>query len=258
MKTTERIVIYAILLTLSLLVLGAPLAGTVNAANLLQDLLGPADGVALRQDEGDNLVISAEDGRLTTGDAPYEQVYSVAVCDVVSIVQEYMKKPEVAEQLNAQFERARDELTRMQEDLQKLQEAMEMTTDPTQRQRIASQGQQMAQQLQQKNREAIQEQNLLRGEFMVQAYGEIVTAVNTVSDRLGIDVVVSTRDAAQPIEERDPNQILTNILARTAVRYPDQISITEQVMDELDLPVEQPAETPAGGPMEGAMEGDEG
>jgi hypothetical protein len=116
----------------------------------------------------------------------------------------------------------------------------------------------MAQQLQQKNREAIQEQNLLRGEFMVQAYGEIVTAVNTVSDRLGIDVVVATRDAAQPIEERDPNQILTNILARTAVRYPDQIGITEQVMDELDLPAEQPAETPAGGPMEGAMEGDEG
>lgn len=251
MKTKERIVIYATLLTLGLLVLGSPLTGTVNAAALLQELLGPTDGVSLRQAEGDNLILTAKSGRLSTGDSAYQRVYSVAVCDIVSIVQEYMKQPQILDELNAQVERAREEISRKQQDLQKLAEAMEITTDPNRRQGIMAQGQQLQQELQMLNNQAIGEQNQMRGNYMIEAYDKIVAAVDAISDRDKIDLVLTTRDTSLAIEETNPNQILTNILARTAVRYPGEIDITPAVLAELDLTVATEPEASDAGAAEG-------
>ncbi len=236
MRTKERIAVYAVLLMLGLLVLGSPLAGTVNAAGLLAELLGPTDGVALRQAEGSDVVLSAKGDRLSTGASPHAQVYQVGICDVVTVMERYMLQPEVVADLNGQFERHQQELLRQGEDLQKLKDAMEMTTDPAQRNRIAQQGQQLQQTIQQKQRQAYIDQNISKGEYMIEAYGKITAAIDTVAERLGADLVLTSRDSDLPITGQDPNQILTNILARTVVRFPGEIDLTEAVIAEMNLP----------------------
>ena len=73
----------------------------------------------------------------------------------------------------------------------------------------------------------------LAAEQMQEAYSEVLAAVNVVADRLHIDLVLRFIPPDEPIEPGPPNAITAQIRLRSALRLPDELDITDDVLAEL-------------------------
>ncbi|MCK4874157.1 MAG: OmpH family outer membrane protein [Phycisphaerales bacterium] len=236
MKTQERCVVYGLLLACLLAVLGRPLATPADAQPAAEaDLTGPTDGIVLRQAEGDDLMLTAADDHVSYGTDPWHRVYSMAVCDVLAVAQAVVNRPAYQEQLDEFAESAEEALTPMREELRRLRDAIQAAPDPATRDELRRRGQELATAYQQEERRLYGEQEQLRAEMMAEAYRLAEGAVHTVADELGIDIVLATRDSEKEINAITTPNVFSDTLARVAVRHPEEINITAEVMDELDL-----------------------
>ena len=78
--------------------------------------------------------------------------------------------------------------------------------------------------------EALDEsEDLAVGELGVVGYVEIV------ADRKGIDTVYRFIPTSEPFEAENPEQAMMAIRLRDALRYPEELDITTDVMEELHL-----------------------
>jgi hypothetical protein len=67
------------------------------------------------------------------------------------------------------------------------------------------------------------------------AYRDVIAAVEVVSDRHDIDIVYRFIPTADPFESTNPEQASQAVLARIALRYPDGLDITREVLEEMSL-----------------------
>jgi Skp family chaperone for outer membrane proteins len=72
-------------------------------------------------------------------------------------------------------------------------------------------------------------------EQMQNAYNEILEAVNVVSERMNIDMVLRFIPPDGEFEQTTPDATIMQIRLRTALRLPEGIDITDDVLAELGL-----------------------
>lgn len=241
MKTKERALVYGALAMLAVLnlaaLLGVPHRVAV-AAPVAADDLGPAGALTL-VDGDDELVLKNGEGRLAWGDTAYTRAYSMAFVHIGPLMGELMAAEEYQEDRDALVE----ELQAIDEDyrerLNELGARVEaLPPESPEAQELRAQGQRLLQEAQQWGLEAQQRQAALQATQMVSAYEELVAAVNVVAERVGIDVVFRYIPSEEPFENAGPDQVLTSIRLRTALRCPEEIDITPEVAEELGLEIE--------------------
>jgi Skp family chaperone for outer membrane proteins len=82
---------------------------------------------------------------------------------------------------------------------------------------------------------AIRRRDELDVRHLQAVYRDVVNAVNVVADRMGIDIVMRFIPADREFRSINAEQALTEIRLRAAVRSPEQLDITSEVMEELGL-----------------------
>ena len=87
-------------------------------------------------------------------------------------------------------------------------------------------------------KEGMQIRGKLASEQMQEAFNEVLEAVNVVSDRLNIDIVLRFIPPDGEFERNTPDATLMQIRLRTALRLPKDIDITDEVLSELGLEVQ--------------------
>ena len=70
---------------------------------------------------------------------------------------------------------------------------------------------------------------------MQKAYKELTSAVNVVADKLGVDIVLRFIPTDNEFKAVNGDQALSEVRLRSAVKYPEKLDITSEVLEELSL-----------------------
>ncbi len=240
MKTRERAVIYSLLAVLVMLngVFLLSSSGRValaEAAAWLQDL-GPAASVTLTDEQNRELVLRNKAQRLSWGEGQFRQTYSVAFVEIGRALNPLMEQQTFVEER----ERLRAELEPIEEDYQRRLDAYgEQLRNADQRSPEAQQklfeAQRLYEEYMQWGQQAMQRQNELAAQHFERAYRELVSAVDVVSERMGIDIVLRFIPTEKEFQGQDAESALNEIRLRSALRYPAGLDITEEVLEELAI-----------------------
>jgi Skp family chaperone for outer membrane proteins len=203
------------------------------------ETLGPALSLILQGEDGKTIDLRAADGRLAWNDSPYQQTQSTAYVHIGSLLSVLMKAEDRAQErqalrqhLTADAQTMRDELERIQREIEEFGPEDEEAAD------LIRQGQQLAQQLQAFGQQAVAQEEAKAAEQLEQCYRELVTAVNVVADRHGINTVFRFIPTDDPFNPGAVNSAMVQIRLRTLLRYPDDADITDEVADELNVDLE--------------------
>lgn len=243
MKLTERAVIYS-----ALIVLGAVNAvfllsqsgrtAFAEAAAWLQNL-GPAESLTL-VDGSDELVVRNKSGRMAWGSGDFKQSYSVGFVDIGKALNPLMESSafvEERENLRSELETAEKSFQTRLEALGEELRGLEQNS-PAFRERY-EEANKIYQEYEQWSRNvALKRRDELDVKHLQQAYKEMSSAVNVVADKLGIDIVLRFIPTDRDFTSMNAEQALTEIRLRSAVKYPERLDITSEVLEELSLQVQ--------------------
>ncbi len=240
MKPTERTVIYTALGVLAALNSVFLLSNSGRTAfaetrDFIADVLGPADAVKL-VDGNKEVEIKAKDGRIAYGTGDFKQTYSVAFVDISSALNPLMESSAFADERKT----LTDELEAKEDDYQQRLNAFgeqiqgKDRDDPLVQETIRD-AQALYEEYMTWGRDAISRRNTLDVQQLQKAYKELVSAVDVVSQKLGIDIVLRFIPTENEFRAVDAEGALTEIRLRTAVKYPTGLDITTEVLEELSL-----------------------
>jgi Skp family chaperone for outer membrane proteins len=243
MARRERMIVH-VLLGLSLLLHAITLAGGSPAAvmagvrSLIEDL-GPAERLTLVEaaDAGDPLVLRARKGRLAWSDQPTHQTWAIAVVDDREVISRLMTK----DVYNDRRQALREELQPQSAEFERRMQAIiaeSQGIDPEDEQAMQEafqRYQQVQQEFQQWQQAARNRGDLLEGEILKEAYGELVAAVEVVADRRDVDLVLRSVRTDAEFPEADSRSVSLSMRMRTALLRPEGIDMTEDVLEELGL-----------------------
>ena len=246
MKRYERAFVYVALIALlamnGVLVLSSSgRTAFAEAAAWLQEL-GPAESVKLIGDEGKELAIRAKAGRVAWGDGDFRQTYTTAFVDIGKVLNPLLESTQYVEEretLRKELEATEKEY---QDKLQPLdQELRGMDQGSPEFQEKVQQFQQLLGEYQRWGREvAVKRRDEMDVRHLQAAYKELTNAVNVVADKLGVDIVLRFIPAENEFKSTNADQALTEIRLRTAVKYPERLDITTEVMEELSIQEKNP------------------
>ena len=137
-----------------------------------------------------------------------------------------------------------DELQEMQQSLleafQSVQERIkDLTPEDSEFEAISKEGQGLFKQREAFIQQAIVATAMLRAEQVERAYRELVDAINVVADRLDIDTVHRFIPTDDPFEiQPGPaafQAAMLQIRLRSVLRYPEDLDITSDVLEELGI-----------------------
>ncbi|MCH7547169.1 MAG: OmpH family outer membrane protein, partial [Planctomycetes bacterium] len=123
----------------------------------------------------------------------------------------------------------RDELNRLNEQIQELEQ------DSPEGREIRQRGNILIQEYRSWQQQTSRERDQLAAEHLERAYRELIEAVNIVADHLDIDLVHRFIPTDDPFEVRALEQAMMAVRLRPALRYPEDLDITLEVMEELSL-----------------------
>ena len=233
---TGSAILASTLVTLGLNALG--MTGRIDAAAVAdaakQVELGPADSIVIA---GKTPVrLSNVDGRMSFGDGAGHRVYSIGTVNVSKGVRALMESARFAEERD----RLTDERTAKEADFEKrAKELRERITkagddedaDPKLREDIES-FQQDVGEWGESHEKA--QRDLIAKQYEA-AYGDLREAVEVVADRRKLDIVMRFVPASEKLEPGTADDLARQLLARTFVRVPESIDITDEVMRELNV-----------------------
>ena len=239
MKRTERTIIYMALLTMAalnavFLLSSSGKAAFAEAATWLQEL-GPAESLKLV--EGDKeIAVRNRAGRLAWGDGDFKQAYSVAFVDISKALNPLMDSQafkEERETLRKELETAETEykgkLDAYGEEIQA------MDRESPQAQEKLGEARKLYEEYLDWGQKAMARRNELDARHLQQAYREMTSAANVVADKLGVDIVLRFIPTDAEFKATDAEQALTEIRLRSAVKYPERLDITTEVLEELSI-----------------------
>ena len=250
MKTKERFVIYCLLMALIVInlsyVLSAPgspgtpgIGGGVAYAEPINvgDILGPADGVELLDPEEDeNLTLRNVEGRLSWGEEAHHRAYSIGYVHLGRVLNRQLAADEFEEERQGMLDEIQEKDQEYRDELNKLNEQLqESEQDSPEGREIRQRGNILVQEYRSWQQQVARERDQLAAEHLERAYRELIDAVNNVADRLGIDLVHRFIPTDDPFEVRALEQAMMAVRLRPALRYPEDLDITYEVMEELSL-----------------------
>ncbi|MEM7228787.1 MAG: OmpH family outer membrane protein [Planctomycetota bacterium] len=238
MQRRDRMLVTATLMVgvLNLIVLGSiagPRAYAATSAWL--DDLGPAAKLTLTTDDT-SVDIVATEGRLAWGDDEANRVYSVGFVHVGRMLDAIMQSDSYADiraEMEERFTEERDALISEIEDFQERVQGID-PDDPA-FEGLAQEWEELNGRRRMVEEEASRTYSGLLTDQMTSAYRDIVNAVEVVSDRRDIDIVLRFIPTSNDFQGMSPDQIGQGILSRVALRYPDGLDITDDVIEEMAL-----------------------
>lgn len=245
-RTTDRLVAaLALAIAVASLVVHhppSPAQADVSHSAAPAEDLGPADAVILADakpaggDAPATVRVRANGGRIAWSDEPTAKAWSVGVIHVDKVMKAVLatssyvsKREEIENETRKTDEEFGKRLQELQgrygtlapdsPDLEKAQREFASLRDEYNRWREG----------------AMRIQEKFLAEQVEAAYRELLNAVEIVSDREGIDVVLRTLVPGDPFESNTFIEARDNVVGRAILRYPEAIDITGRVMKELGV-----------------------
>jgi Skp family chaperone for outer membrane proteins len=244
MSHRERAGIYA-LLTALLVVNVVVLCGRAEpeahaAPSFAADRLGPAAAIELEPEgEGKPLVLQNRDGRLSWSESKHDRVYTTGYVYIGAILRQLMQsealeeeKAELVAELNEQEAEFRARLEAVGNELQS------MDPESDEARQTYERGSKLYQEYDVWRQQALNRRGKLDAEQLETAYREMVEAVQIVAEKKGVDTVYRFIPTDEPFRADNPDQAMTAIRLRSALRYPDDLDLTPDVLEELALDTE--------------------
>jgi hypothetical protein len=243
MSNRERIVIFgalAVLAAVNIAVLSNVRGGSVWAQGPAEQThLGPAGTLTLAGAQDDLLVLRNTNGRLAWSDTDYARSFSVAFVHVGQAMGPLLEADEYVEEyqeLDAEL-RGRDEEVGERIDAFR-KEHQDITPDDPEMAQVQQTFQAMLQQREQIRVAAARRLGQLAADHIERAYRDLVAAVEVVAARRNIDIVYRFIPTGNDFNAANPPQSYTGVRARVVLKYPEELDITDEVMEELALEVQ--------------------
>ena len=224
---------------LSTILIGIFLLGGIVTSTLISNdetgKLGPADALILSNEEGD-LTVTNKEGRMSWGEEKNSTVWSMGFMETGKALKQLLKADhfkDAREDLNAEIE---DNISETRNALEAItEEAKTLTPEDPNFGEVRQQWQQLYDQFQRMQQLGADARGALYAEQMQESYKEIVEAVNVVAERMDIDMVLRFIPPGDDFEQGNPDSIIMQIRLRSALRTPEGVDITDEVLAELGL-----------------------
>jgi len=196
--------------------------------------LGPADAIVLTGKS--ELRLTNVDGRLSWSDQPTSRAFSIGTVHVGRILDALLKSDKYAREL----EDYRSEQQRMSEQFgvrykQLLEKVREIAKDspemPAAREEFAA----FQREFTGWNESSKSGERAMVARHYQSAYADLREAVEVVADRRKIDLVMRFIPPADKITVGDTASITQQLMARTFLRLPDSMDMTDDVLTEMNL-----------------------
>ncbi|MDP7008256.1 MAG: OmpH family outer membrane protein [Phycisphaerales bacterium] len=225
--------------TLPLLIAASLLASTVLTASLQSSeddgKLGPLDSITLAGKDGDLSITNAEE-RISWGEEKTSRVWSVGFMETGKALEQLMKAEHFVEARNDLDAELEEGLQAARDVLDELMErGKTIEPDDPEFPQLRQQWETAYRNLENLQQEGMRIRGELAAEQMEESYNEVLEAVNVVSDRLNIDMVLRFIPPDNEFEGSSPDSAIMQIRLRTALRLPDGIDVTDEVLSELGL-----------------------
>jgi len=240
MKRTERIVVYTALSVLGAMNLVFLLSNSGRAAfaetrAFIGDVLGPAEAVKLTDGEKE-VTVKAKSGRVAWGDGDFKQTYTVGFVDISKALNPLMEQQSFADERKT----LADDLEKKEKDYRDQLDAFGEQLKGADRSDPASQetlkkAQALYQEYLEWGKGAVERRNTLDVQQLQKAYKELVSAVDVVAQKLGVDIVLRFIPTENDFKAQDAEGALNEIRLRTAVKYPSGLEITSEVLQEMGV-----------------------
>ena len=102
-------------------------------------------------------------------------------------------------------------------------------------QEVIAQGRAKHQEMQEWLRLMMAKRNQMESKHLATAYEELISAVQIVAERKNIDIVFRTIPTEDEIIGNDVDSTMLQIRLRSALVYPEDLEITDDVMSELGV-----------------------
>ncbi|MCH8824645.1 MAG: OmpH family outer membrane protein [Planctomycetes bacterium] len=239
MKNRERIAIYAvlaILLTFNLSsILGLTSTKAVAEGFIVKQDLGPVSALTLTGDD-QPLVLHNGKGRLAWSDNAHSKAYSVAFVSTNKAMGQLLESEVYAGPLKSLDEEftARNKEFEQSLNAYRQQNQNVRPEDPKYRE-IQQIYTAMREEYQRWASEARGKMEQLETSQIELAFRELVLGVEVVAERLNIDIVYQFVATADDFATSNPARATLAIRERSALVYPEQLDITDAVLEELSL-----------------------
>ena len=200
--------------------------------------LGPIDSITLAGSDGD-ITVKNSDERISWGEEKTSKVWSVGFMETGKALEQLMKADHFVEVRDELDEELEEGLKAARETLDEIGErGRSLEADDPEGPALRQEWESAYRNFEQIQQAAIKTRGELAAEQMEESYNEVLEAVNVVSDRLNIDMVLRFIPPDSEFEGNSPDAAIMQIRLRTALRLPEGIDITDEVLSELGLEVE--------------------
>ena len=196
--------------------------------------LGPVDSITFSGTE--ELILKNSGGHVSWGNEKTSTAWSVGFMETGKALSQLLQaehfldeRNELNEELNGQISEVRALLATLRK------EGESMDPDDPDLPTFRKQWEQLYGEFQNLQKIGAEARALLIAQQMESAYNEILEAVNVVSERLHVDLVLRFIPPDGDFEQGNPDSTLRQIRLRTALRLPEGIEITDDVLSELGL-----------------------
>ena len=242
MRNRERLVVYGSLIVLAMINFSVLLGrtGTPAFADEQPEPSLPVSALTLLGADGaKDVVVSNRNGRIAWGAAPHDRVHSVAYVYIGKVLRQLMASEALQEDREVLLAELNEKETEYREKLDAVGEQLQqMPPDSPEAQQAYQEGSTMYQEYMAWQQEAMVRRGKMDAEHLERAYRELIEAVQVVGDRKEIDTIYRFIPTEEPFESENPEQAMMSIRLRTALRYPEDLDITDDVLEELSLEVE--------------------
>jgi len=240
MRASERLLVAVTLLIglLNLLILAASHGPRAigAASSWIADVTAERLVLTAGGDDNDVVTLSARDGRVAWGEDAVSRAHSTAFADVYRVLDAVMTSSTYEDRRTELREEYDDRMSAVQAEYEAFVEAnRDIGPDHPAYEEAANRFQALVERRDSLNAEANNAFARLVGLQIEEAYREIVEAVEVVSDRRDIDLVVRFVPTRKAFEGNTPEAARRAVSVRTALRYPDGLDITDAVLEEMAL-----------------------
>ena len=202
-----------------------------------EDKLGPLSAITLAGEK--ELTITNVDDHISFGEEKTSKVWSIGFVEVGKALAQLMQAEHFNEErieLNSQLEEQIAQASNIMKNLQ--EEGKSLSPDSPEVPAFRQRWEQARVEFQRMQKIGIDARNALLAVQMSNSYAEIIEAVNVVSERLNIDMVLRFIPQDSEFTQTTPDATMMQIRLRTALRVPDGVDITDEVLSELGLEVQ--------------------
>ncbi|GAB4545863.1 MAG: hypothetical protein Tsb0013_04110 [Phycisphaerales bacterium] len=163
----------------------------------------------------------------------------IAICDVATLSEDMMDSDRYLPQRDAKRDELRTQfLAPLEEQAKALEEeftAAQQAGDQDRMQQLQQQFFQLQQQGQEAQQQFQQELQSFIAQQFKDAYTKIVESAAAVGEDMGFSYVAASTPPMDEFEDQTFADLLTEVLSRTYVHYPEGVDITADVRDDLNL-----------------------